>query len=211
MAQLNAKEIKQILAAFPHQNPNPVFCVAADGTVLYSNDACKEIFQNRCCEHKSPLIKAIIDVIKRKDAHGNLEVAMDEKHYTFTAVPIPKKNLAFVYGNDITEHREAQEQLKRLTKIIDESINIVFITDYDGAIEYVNTTFENITGFKKEECIGENPSILASGELTAADYKAMWDKIKSGKTWRGIFKNKKKMESFTGQTALFPLLEIKKV
>ncbi|KUO51288.1 MAG: hypothetical protein APF76_17570 [Desulfitibacter sp. BRH_c19] len=196
MVRLSSKEKERLFATFPEQNPNPVFCVAIDGAILYSNNACKEICINVYSELDAPLMEAIITVIKGKGVKNNLEFTIGEKIYAFTVVPISETNVAFVYGSDISKHREAQANLKQLTKIIDESINIVFITDYDGLIEYVNTTFEKITGFKKEECIGANPRFLASGDRTLAEYKIFWDEIKLGKTWRGIFKNKTKDGKF---------------
>ncbi|MCR4319266.1 MAG: EAL domain-containing protein [Candidatus Brocadiaceae bacterium] len=93
---------------------------------------------------------------------------------------------------DVTERKRAEEEIKRLFTAIDQSINNVFITDVKGRIEYVNSTFEQVTGYAKEEAIGQNPRILASGETTHAEYEEFWRTILAGKTWRGIFKNKKK-------------------
>lgn len=93
---------------------------------------------------------------------------------------------------DVTEHKRAEEEIRRLFTAIDQSINNVFITDSKGCIEYVNATFEHVTGYAKEEVIGQNPRILASGETTHAEYEELWGTITAGKTWRGIFKNKKK-------------------
>ena len=91
-----------------------------------------------------------------------------------------------------TERKRAEEEIKRLFTAIDQSINVVFTTDVKGQIEYVNFMFEQATGYAKEEIIGQNPRILASGETTHAEYEELWDTILAGKTWRGIFKNKKK-------------------
>jgi len=93
---------------------------------------------------------------------------------------------------DVTEARRSEYELKKLTMVIEQSINLVFITDSIGKIEYVNPTFENISGYSREECIGKYPTIVASGDTSAEDYKKLWNTISSGKTWRGVFKNKKK-------------------
>lgn len=89
-------------------------------------------------------------------------------------------------------HYKLEGRLKTLNKIIDESINIIFITDYEGTIEYANFTFEKTTGYSNLEVIGQNPRILSSGEVTKEQYQEMWDTIKAGKTWRSLYKNKKK-------------------
>ena len=93
---------------------------------------------------------------------------------------------------DITEHKRLEGEIKRLFAAIDQSVNMVFISDAKGNIEFVNSTFERITGYQKEEVIGRNPRMLASGETTGAEYAKMWGAIAAGKTWRGVFKNKKK-------------------
>ncbi|MBF0225950.1 MAG: EAL domain-containing protein [Desulfobacterales bacterium] len=98
--------------------------------------------------------------------------------------------------SDITERKKFEMELKKLSMAIEESINIVFITDLKGIIEYVNPMFEKITGYSSQEAIGQVPSILASGETTRAQYSEFWKTIKSGKTWRGDFKNKKKNGEF---------------
>lgn len=95
-------------------------------------------------------------------------------------------------STDITERKRVDAELGRLFVAVEHSINVVLITDIKGRIEYVNAMFEEVTGYSKEEAIGKNPSILASGKTTHGEYEELWDTIKRGKTWRGIFKNKKK-------------------
>ncbi len=93
---------------------------------------------------------------------------------------------------DITERKRIEEELKRLSTAIEESINLVYITDSYGQIVYVNPMFEKTTGYSETEAIGKRPGILGSGNTTRREYKELWDTITAGKTWRGDFKNKKK-------------------
>ena len=93
---------------------------------------------------------------------------------------------------DITERKRMAGEIKRLFAAIDQSVNIVFIADAKGNIEFVNSMFEQVTGYHKEEVIGHNPRILSSGETTSAEYAGLWGAITAGKTWRGVFKNRKK-------------------
>ena len=111
-------------------------------------------------------------------------------HLAVVAAKLEEKVKAL--EEDATKRKQAEEEIRRLYTAIDQSINIVFITDVKGHIEYVNTMFEHVTGYAKEEVIGQNPRILASGETSHAAYEELWGTIVGGKTWRGIFKNKKK-------------------
>lgn len=97
---------------------------------------------------------------------------------------------------DITEQKAVEAELMKLSAIIEESINVVIITDASGTIEYVNPMFERVTGYKKVEALGKNPNILASGHTSEEDYKKLWNTILGGKSWRGIFRNKRKDGSF---------------
>jgi PAS domain S-box-containing protein len=93
---------------------------------------------------------------------------------------------------DITEGRLAQEQARKLSRATENSPVSVLITTKDGTIEYVNPTFCEVTGYSKEEAIGNNPRVLKSGNLSESFYKDLWDTINAGRTWRGDFLNRKK-------------------
>jgi PAS domain S-box-containing protein len=93
---------------------------------------------------------------------------------------------------DITERKEAEGELRRLTHAIEQSPVSVVITNTSGEIEYVNPKFTEITGYTKDEIIRKNPRILKSGETALEEYKQLWETISAGKEWRGEFHNKKK-------------------
>jgi len=93
---------------------------------------------------------------------------------------------------DITERKQAEEERIRLATAIEQATESVVITDRDGTIQYVNPAFESITGYGRQEAVGQNPRILKSDNHGKEFYKAMWDTIASGKVWRGHFINKKK-------------------
>ncbi len=93
---------------------------------------------------------------------------------------------------DITSRKQNEMQLKKLSRAVEQSPNLVIITDTDGNIEYVNPKIDEITGYTAAEVIGQNTRIFRSGETLDNDYKALWDTIKSGSDWHGVFHNKKK-------------------
>jgi PAS domain S-box-containing protein len=95
-------------------------------------------------------------------------------------------------GRDITEIKNAEEQILKLSMSIEQSPSTIVITDVYGNIEYVNPKFSEITGYSPEEAIGQNPRILKSGKMKDELYEEMWHTIRSGQVWRGEFLNKKK-------------------
>ncbi len=88
--------------------------------------------------------------------------------------------------------KQKEEQIGILTQSIEQGPSIVMITDLDANIEYVNRKFEEITGYTYDEIIGKNPRILKSGDTPVQSYTELWSNLKSQKSWKGEFHNRKK-------------------
>jgi PAS domain S-box-containing protein len=93
---------------------------------------------------------------------------------------------------DITERRQAEQDLRKLSRAVEHSGSTIVITDTSGNIEYVNPKFTEITGYTFEEVIGKNPRFLKSGFTPQEDYKQLWQTISSGREWHGELLNRKK-------------------
>jgi diguanylate cyclase (GGDEF)-like protein/PAS domain S-box-containing protein len=96
------------------------------------------------------------------------------------------------YLRDITEHRRADEDMKKLSLAVEHSSDWVLITDKGGAIEYANRAVEEMSGYKKEEILGKTPRIFKSGKHSEQFYKELWTVLLSGDTFRAIISNRKK-------------------
>ncbi len=93
---------------------------------------------------------------------------------------------------DISELKNKDEKIKVLSQALEQSPVLVVITDPDANIEYVNKTFERITGYSADEVIGKNPSIFKSGLTPLKRYKEIWRTLTAQKTWSGEIQNRKK-------------------
>ena len=70
-----------------------------------------------------------------------------------------------------------------------QNVMVISTTDMQGNITYANDLFCTLTGFAREELIGQPHSIVRHPDVPKAVYKDMWDTIKAGKTWTGIVPN----------------------
>lgn len=95
-------------------------------------------------------------------------------------------------GRDISQRKQVEETLRKLSHAVEQSNASIVITNLDGTIEYVNSYFSELTGYTSQEVIGLNPRFLKSGLVSNDVYKDLWNTITSGSEWQGEFCNKKK-------------------
>lgn len=101
-------------------------------------------------------------------------------------------NKVLTFIRDISDKKQKDIQIRKLSQAVEQSPVIVVVTGLDGTIEYVNPAFTEVTGYTYDEAIGQNPRILKSGKTDHAVYRNLWDSITSGKQWQGEWMNKKK-------------------
>jgi diguanylate cyclase (GGDEF)-like protein/PAS domain S-box-containing protein len=68
----------------------------------------------------------------------------------------------------------------------------VLVTDRDGRIQYVNGAFERMTGYRRDELVGNRPAALKSGTHEADFYRALWGALLAGQEFRAVFTNRRK-------------------
>lgn len=154
---------------------------------IISRDGCK-----RCKEQMEALFT---------NERGTFEIVLNtvygQRPYLFSGVSVNLDNVEYVLGTavDISEQKRVEDSLRKLSYALEESPVTVVITDKQANIEYVNRKFSEISGYEKEEVIGQNPRILKSGVQEEHTYKSMWDTILAGREWHGDLCNRKKDNS----------------
>jgi len=122
-------------------------------------------------------------------------------HKSGRAIPVEVKGKAIPYGGgaariaalrDVTARRKAEEAQKRLSTAIEQAAEGMVITDPHGTIQYVNPALERITGYTRDEIVGQNPRLFKSGAHDQAFYEQMWNTITGGAIWSGRLLNRAK-------------------
>jgi two-component system, cell cycle response regulator len=104
--------------------------------------------------------------------------------------PVLEEELKFKLINIFLDKKRYEENLLKNEMI--ENYVITSLTDIDGTIIDVSKAFCEISGYSKEDLIGQNHRILRHPDMQDSLYDAMWKTITSGKMWRGEVKNLKK-------------------
>ena len=91
-----------------------------------------------------------------------------------------------------------------------ENSNIISKTDINGIITFVNEEFCKISGYTKEELVGQNHNIVRHPDVPSSTFKLLWDTILKKNTYRSTVKNRAKDGStFYVNTTVFPILNEK--
>ena len=108
--------------------------------------------------------------------------------------PVLEEELKFKLMNIFLDKKRYEENLVKNEMI--ENYVITSLTDTDGSIISVSKAFCAISGYSKEELVGQNHRVLRHPDMSEKLYKQMWETITAGKVWRGEVKNLKKDGSY---------------
>jgi diguanylate cyclase (GGDEF)-like protein/PAS domain S-box-containing protein len=96
------------------------------------------------------------------------------------------------FARDLSVQLATEERLNLAASVFDNAHEGIMVTDPNGTIIEVNGTFCELTGYGRDEALGQKAGILKSGHHDAAFYTAMWRRINEAGYWHGEIWNRKK-------------------
>ncbi len=166
-----AKEIHDI-ALFPMQSPDPLVRIDLQGNVLMLNPSAENFsgffFNNRKFT-TNEFWHEIVSYVDKDKEREIIEAKSDNKWYSFLIKPLINDGYFNIYGRDVTENKEKEERLQILSSIAEENTHGVVIADKEGKIEWVNKSYELMTGYSINEVKGKKPGSFLQGKDTNPD------------------------------------------
>ncbi len=105
--------MKTKIEQFPATNSNPVLSIAVDGTVLYSNEAAEPLLNEWDVKVGEKLASNIGDIVQRVLSHNNsekIEVRAGNRIYSIAFHLLPEEECVNIYGFDISDQKELEEE-----------------------------------------------------------------------------------------------------
>lgn len=210
------------------ESPVGIRIVSVDGETIYANKAFLDIYDFDSLEEftSTPSInrytpESYVQHNERKEQRKNgnevldYEISIVRKNDNIRHVKVSRKEILWngskhfqIINIDITEQRNAEEELRKLSKAVEQSPVAICITSMDGIIEYVNPRVIQLTGYSADELTNANTRIFSSGEKPKEEYVELWQIIKSGNVWSGELHNKKKNgELYWESTTISPIFD----
>ena len=110
------------------------------------------------------------------------------------------ERLIQAFHRDITERKKSEETVRLAAEVFQNALEGIMITALDGSIIEVNDAFTEITGYSREEALGQNPRLLKSGRHDQAYYQQMWRGMAQTGIWVGENWNRRKNGEIYAQT-----------
>jgi PAS domain S-box-containing protein len=125
---------------------------------------------------------------------------------TLSRIELSDKFYVQAVIRDVSEKKDRENEYKKLSAVVEQSSEMILITNLQGKIEYVNRAFEEITGYSAEEVKGKSPSMLKSGRHKDEFYQDIWATISKGQCWHGRIINRTKNDQlYTEEARIFPI------
>ncbi|RMG58539.1 MAG: PAS domain S-box protein, partial [Deltaproteobacteria bacterium] len=218
---------EQEFRSFFEQSADPVFMTTLEGDFLDANDAFLNLFG---------YAREDLETLNARDLYADpsdretyLKTLLEEGKITEYPLRMKKRwgdELTCIVSaslkrdvdgkpvgiqgiiRDETEKESLIQRLSYLETCINQSTDIIIVTDPSGTIQFVNPAFEKVTGYSREEALGETPRILKSGVHDEEFYRNLWETITKGESWRGRFTNRRKNgETYLEDAVISPVTD----
>ncbi len=111
------------------------------------------------------------------------------------------------FQEDITDSKICEKKKTVFEKHVEKSNDAMFVTDKSWVIEYVNPSFEKITGYNQSEVIGEKADILNPKNENNIVYNKIKNTLNDGSTWQGeLMSIKKSGERYNSKQTITPII-----
>ncbi|MCU7921588.1 MAG: EAL domain-containing protein [Candidatus Thiodiazotropha sp. (ex Dulcina madagascariensis)] len=111
---------------------------------------------------------------------------------TLSPLHLGGQSLNTVLLRDVCEKRVTERELMLAGEVFETATEGILVTDSNVIIQRVNPAFCRLTGYRPEELIGNQPSLLRSHETDNSAYRQMWRKINDTGRWEGEIRNRMK-------------------
>ena len=211
-AQESLRESEERYRRLVELTPDAIY-VHSDGEFIFTNNAgiqmlgaagADEIVGKKIVDFVHPEFrKQVRDRVARMVEDGEAVPTVEEKFVKLDGTPFDVEVAAipFVYqgrtavqvvARDISARKRAEESERKLLHAVEQTDEVIFMTDRDGAITYANPAFEKVYGYSRKETIGSTPRMIKSGALTNDFYAGFWQTLLSGKGFRDEIVNRTK-------------------
>ncbi|MEZ4644026.1 MAG: GAF domain-containing protein [Chloroflexota bacterium] len=90
------------------------------------------------------------------------------------------------------ERLRNEQEVHKLASAVEQTADLIYITDRHGTLKYVNPAFETLTGYTKAEVLGKTLASLGLGWPNEQQFLDSWQDVRDVQHFRGIAINRKK-------------------
>lgn len=195
--------------AITEHSPNNLMLLDPDGTILFINHSFAGLTREQLI---GTSVFAHVNETSRRLAHDaynkvvktgqsaqydtvETDAAGITRHFSRLVYPVTEGDTIVALIEDVqdmTAMQQAQRRMHILSSALEQTADLIMITDVDGTVEYVNPAFETTTGFDSGELLGKKAHMLRSGKHSEDFYKNLWQTILNGEVFSDVFINTRK-------------------
>ncbi len=209
-------------------SPDAIVLLSEDDRVIEVNRSFERIFGYRCEEAVGRQINSLIvpddsepqaSGLSRRVMRGEI-VAAESTRRRKDGTPVDVRILGYpifrdgrqigIFGiySDISMRRHVERILRLQAAAMDSAASAIFITSYDGAVEWVNRAFSELSGYSEDELLGRDASLLDAGRSLEGLDPRQWQRLPANELWRGqVVVRHKDGHLYTVEQTVKPLVD----